>query len=327
MTMVSRRRRRDGDDPLARAHEQLTAAVQALVDGDAWQRMLQVAARFPRYSPNNVLLITVQRPDATAVAGLRTWNSLGRRVRRGEKGIAILAPCTYRADSSAVDAFTDGRADRVEQTAESDHRVLRGFRVAHVFDIMQTEGTPLPDLAPEALTGSAPTDLWRRLVKLVEHDGYRVERGPCGGAYGLTMFTDKVVRVRQDVEPAQATKTLAHEIGHIRADHQTRFTDYHRSAVCRGSAEVEAESIAYIVGSAAGMDTTRYTVPYIAHWANGNKGLLRDTATRVLATARQILTDTGTLPTDPATLAPSRWRSPDSLDLTATAKLSHGPAR
>jgi antirestriction protein ArdC len=325
--MARRRQHAESGDSLARAHDQLTAAVQALVDGDAWQRMLHVAARFPRYSPNNVLLITVQRPDATTVAGLRTWNSLGRRVRKGEKGIAILAPCTYRADSPAVDAFTDRRTDRVEQTAEGDHRVLRGFRVTHVFDITQTEGTPLPDLAPEALTGSAPTDLWRRLLKLVEGDGYRVERGPCDGAYGLTMFTDKVVRVRQDVEPAQATKTLAHEIGHIRADHQTRFTDYHRSAVCRGSAEVEAESIAYIVGSAAGMDTARYTVPYIAHWANGNKGLLRDTATRVLATARQILTDTGIIATDPATLAPSRWRSPDSLDLSASAKLSHGPAR
>jgi hypothetical protein len=69
--------------------------VAALVDGDAWRAMLDVAARFPRYSTNNVLLITGQRPDATAVAGLRTWNSLGRRVRKGEHGIAILAPCTY----------------------------------------------------------------------------------------------------------------------------------------------------------------------------------------------------------------------------------------
>jgi antirestriction protein ArdC len=314
-------------DPLARAHARLTAAVESLITGDAWKRMLQVAARFPRYSPNNVLLITVQRPDATAVAGLRTWNGLGRRVRKGEKGIPILAPCTYRADSPTVDAVTDGRADRVEQTTQTDHRVLRGFRVVHVFDITQTEGTPLPDLAPAPLTGSAPTELWQRLMRLVEEDGYRVERGSCGGAYGLTTFTDKVVRVRHDVEPAQATKTLAHEIGHIRADHQTRFTDYHRSAVCRGSAEVEAESIAYIVGSAAGMDTTLYTVPYVAHWANGDTTLLRDTATRVLAAARQILTDTGTLPTAPDGLAPSRWRSPDLVDLTAPADCRHGMSR
>jgi hypothetical protein len=211
--------------------------------------------------------------------------------------------------------------------AATPTRVLRGFRVAHVFDITQTEGTPLPDLAPAPLSGNAPTDLWRRLLKLVEGDGYRVERGPCGGAYGLTDFTDKVVRVRQDVEPAQATKTLAHEIGHIRADHQTRFSEYHRSTVCRGIAEVEAESVAYIVASAAGMDTTRYTVPYIAHWANGDINLLRDTATQVLATARQILTDTGTVATGPGSLVPSRWRSPDSIDLTAPADRSHGMSR
>jgi antirestriction protein ArdC len=323
---MSSRRPPTGDDPLSRVHGQLTNAVEGLVQSEAWRRMLDVASRFPRYSPNNVLLICVQRPDATAVAGLRTWNSLGRRVRKGEKGIAILAPCTYRQDPGPGNEPAHEPATPLDGTPDRP-RVLRGFRVAHVFDITQTEGAPLPDVSPAQLIGTSPAELWQRLQQLAEGDGYRVQRGPCGGAYGLTSFTDRVVRVRDDVAPAQACKTLAHEIGHIRADHQTRFTEYHCSIVCRGIAEVEAESIGYIVGSAAGMDTTRYTVPYIAHWANGNTGLLRDTATRVLATARQILTDTGALPTSPDVLAPRRWRSPDSLDLTASAKLSHGPVR
>src|SRR3954454_11035522 len=81
---------------LAAIHAQLVAAVEDLVRSDAWARMLTIAARFPAYSPSNVLLIATQRPDATHVAGIRTWNSLGRRVTKGEHGIAILAPCTYR---------------------------------------------------------------------------------------------------------------------------------------------------------------------------------------------------------------------------------------
>ena len=96
------------EDPLARAHQQLTAAVDALVHGHNWQQMLQVAARFPRYSPNNVLLITAQRPDATRVAGYRTWTTLGRHVKKGEHGIAILAPCTYKStDTPATTATMD----------------------------------------------------------------------------------------------------------------------------------------------------------------------------------------------------------------------------
>jgi antirestriction protein ArdC len=310
-----------GGDRLTRAHERLTAAVAALVDGDAWRTMLQVAARFPRYSTNNVLLITAQRPDATTVAGLRTWNTLGRRIRKGEKGIAILAPCTYRPQSTPG---SDGAA-AVEPADSADPerregRVLRGFRVAYVFDVTQTDGQPLPEVAPGPLTGDAPARLWQRLARVVEADGYRIERGPCGDAYGHTRFTEHIVRVRDDVAPAQATKTLAHELGHIRAEHHTRFAEnYHRDTRCRGIAEVEAESIAYVVSAAAGLDTTDYTVPYIAHWAEGDTTVLRDTAARVITVARAILNDTHMLPVDPIHERAAAWRSVVAVTGYATA--------
>ena len=186
---------------------------------------------------------------------------------------------------------------------------MRGFRVAYVFDITQTDGDPLPEVAPGPLTGDAPAQLWQRLAEVVEADGYRIERGPCGGAYGHTRFTDRIVRVRDDVSPAQATKTLAHELGHIRAEHDTRFAEtYHRDTRCRGIAEVEAESIAYVVTAAAGLDTTGYTVPYVAHWAEGDTTVLRDTAARVITTARAILTDTSTMPADPTRDRAAAWR-------------------
>ena len=88
-------------DRLTLLHQQLTMAVDDLAHSDAWRRMLDVAARLPTYSPSNVLLIAVQRPEATRVAGFRAWKSLGRHVLKGEKGIAILAPCLYRANDTA----------------------------------------------------------------------------------------------------------------------------------------------------------------------------------------------------------------------------------
>jgi antirestriction protein ArdC len=310
-----------GGDPLTRAHDRLTAAVAALVDGDAWRAMLEVAARFPRYSTNNVLLITAQRPDATTVAGLRTWNTLGRRVRKGERGIAILAPCTYRPPATpGSDGAAAVEAAEGADPERREGRVLRGFRVAYVFDVTQTEGQPLPEVAPGPLTGDAPAQLWQRLAQVVEADGYRIERGPCGDAYGSTRFTEHIVRVRDDVAPAQATKTLAHELGHIRAEHHSRFAEnYHRDNRCRGIAEVEAESIAYVVSAAAGLDTTGYTVPYIAHWAEGDTTVLRDTAARVITLAREILADTNTLPADTSAVPAAAWRSAVGITGRATA--------
>ena len=278
-------------DRLTQLHQQLTTAVDELADSDAWRRMLDVAARLPTYSPSNVLLITVQRPDATRVAGYTTWKSLGRQVRKGEKGIAILAPCLYRGKEADA-------ADRSTATSERElaARELRGFRVVHVFDVTQTEGNPLPDVAPELLTGPAPAQLWEKLRALVEADGFAIERGECHGANGYTRFDDRVVRVRDDVDEAQAVKTLAHELGHIRADHETRFCDtYHRSVDCRGIAEIEAESIAYLVTAAAGFDVGDYSIPYVAGWASGDSTLLRATATRVLATATKIDRESGSV--------------------------------
>ena len=154
--------------------------------------MLRVAARFYDYSPSNVLLIAAQRPDATRVGGIRTWNSLGRHVLKGEHGIAILAPCIYRTpddDAGPREGVTDVAApgnqpqplarepQGDEETAA--RRVLRGFKVVHVFDVTQTDGNPLPDVGPELLRGDAPQQLWDHLAALVTSDGYRLERGPC----------------------------------------------------------------------------------------------------------------------------------------------------
>ena len=199
----------------------------------------------------NLLLIGAQAPQATRVAGFRTWQSLGRQVRKGERGIATLAPCTYRPKTAdraepAGPAAPAGQepATTCSGGAASDAGggQVRGFRVAHVFDIQQTGGDPLPDVAPALLTGQAPAGLWNDLAGQVAGHGYALERGDCGGANGYTDPTRRLVRVRDDLEEAHAVKTLAHELGHLECGHVTDLTTY---LTCRGRCEVEAESVAY----------------------------------------------------------------------------------
>ncbi len=268
------------DERLAAVHDQLTASVAQLTSSDAWGQMLSVAARFHRYSPNNLLLIYVQRPDATLVAGYRSWQQLGRQVIRGERGIAILAPVITRADP--------------EPDKEATSKVLRGFRVTRVFDVSQTDGKPLPDAGPSLLAGGSPRGLWDRLADQVHAAGFTLDRGGCGEANGYTDHVRRHVRVREDVSSAQASKTLAHELAHV------LLHGPDQPARARHVAEVEAESVAYVITAAAGLPTEGYSVPYVASWASGDSDVIREAATRVLSTARHIIERAGP-PADPLT--------------------------
>jgi hypothetical protein len=263
-------------DRIDALHDQLTDRIGALVGGDQWRAMLASAARFHRYSFGNVLLIAFQRPDATRVAGYRTWQRVGRQVRKGERGIAILAPCTYRASTDDTDD-ADGTPEPT--------RWVRGWRVAYVFDVSQTDGEPLPDVLPVLLRGDDPGRLWDALAAQVRDAGYALTRGDCDevcpGSNGFTDYAAREVRVRADVDPAQACKTLAHELGHVllHAD----------STAPRKRCEVEAESVAYVVCHASGLDTDDYSLPYVAGWANGDLSLIRASAQTVTTTARRVL--------------------------------------
>lgn len=265
---------------LTDVHQRLVDAVEELTSGDAWRHMLEVAARLPTYSPSNVLLIAAQRPDATRVMGYRAWIRLGHQVNQGEKGIAILAPCLYRAEDADTVAPAIDDSD-----TEIAARVLRGYRVVHVFDISQTKGEAMPD-QPRLLQGEDSDGIFDQLSALLREDGFTVRRGDCAGANGVTRFTDREVVVRDDVDPIQAVKTLAHELGHVRADHEHRFLGPDgRTDGCRGRAEVEAESIAFLIMTSAGYDTSTYSVPYVAGWSGGDLDLIRESATAAIAVA------------------------------------------
>jgi len=283
-----------GQDKLAALHEQISDGVAALVESEGWRAMLDTAAKFHSYSLGNLLLIGAQAPQATRVAGFRTWQSLGRQVRKGERGIAILAPCTYRP-KSADRAEPAGPAGPEPATTSGGGvapqggggRQVRGFRVVHVFALSQTEGALLPDVAPTLLEGLAPAGLWDALAEQITAHGYTVHRGDTGRANGWTDPTSRTVRVSGGVDDAQAVKTLLHELAHIEAGHVGDLPTY---ATCRGRCEVEAESIAYVVATAQGMHASGYSFAYVAGWAGGDLSVVRQAADTVTQTARRILT-------------------------------------
>lgn len=200
------------DAKLAALHQTLTEQVAALAADPAWRRWLEVAARFHTYSFPNTLLLA-QRPDATWVAGYTLWQQLGRQVAKGEKGLMILAPVTRRA--AAADAGPTPASEPVDAEPTDPRRVV-GFRPAYVWDISQTTGEPLPTPpTPALLAGQAPAGLWDALADQCTAAGFTVSRRPIAGAAGpngCTVYASREVVVRDDVDDAQAAKTLAHEL-------------------------------------------------------------------------------------------------------------------
>ncbi len=263
----------------------------------------------PQLQRWNLLLIALQAPQATRVAGFRRWQSLGRQVRKGERGIAILAPCTYRPTA----------ADRAEPAApagpepatscsggaapDAGGKQVRGFRVVHVFALHQTEGAPLPEVAPSLLVGQAAAGLWDALEGQVLGHGYTVHRGDTGRANGWTDPASRTVRVSGAVDDAQAVKTLIHELGHLECGHVADLPTY---LTCRGRCEVE--SVAYVVAAAHGLDASGYSFAYVAGWAGGDLSVVRQAAETVTQTARRILT-----PLDPAAAAGQDSTPADSI--------------
>lgn len=224
----------------------LEQAVAAIHDSESFRRYLATQARFHRYSFGNTLLIALQRPDATQVAGFQTWRRLGRFVRKGEKGIAIVVPHTRT----------------VETEDEGEEERLTHFGTGFVFDISQTDGEPLPTVEVPVLTGEQGSDLYSRLAGLAETEGLALECRPpermIGDVMGFYAPEERRIVVRK-AAPLQMAKTLAHELGH----HFTGLTDGTRQ-----EHETIAESVAYVICAYHGLDTGQRSFPYVATWSH-----------------------------------------------------------
>ncbi len=305
---VTRSSSTEREAKLDAVHEQLVAAVGALTTDVDWRRALEFAGRFTSRSFSNTMLIYVQHaaafearavpdPVPTYVAGYRQWQSLGRQVRRGQHGYVILAPVTQRLVATNPETGPWRRLEPGERAAagETQRSRLVGVRPATVFDVSQTDGDPLPEPpTPHLLVGQAPAGLWEGLARQVTDRGFAVRQVPdavaIGGANGLTDYREHSVSVRADMDAAARVKTLAHELGHV----LLHGPDNPDGVGHRGIAEVEAESVALMIGAAHGLDTSTYTVPYVTTWASSVEGktpvdVVIETADRVRKAAVSIL--------------------------------------
>jgi hypothetical protein len=236
-------------DALEQGHsEQLTA-------------LLKTMGRFHRYSLRNVWLIAAQRPTATRVAGFHAWKKMNRSVRRGEKGIAILAPIV-----------------RHERTNDEPDDAIVGFRAAYVFDIAQTDGEPLPEIAPSV--GDPGTSLDRLRAAIVSR-GVAVDAvADLGGALGTS--GGGRIQILTGLAPATEFVTLAHEYAHELLHHGDD------RPASRDTRELEAEAVAFVVSHTIGLDALESARDYI-HLYRGDRASLLESLQRIQATATSIL--------------------------------------
>jgi DNA primase len=261
-----RAREEDRQRKIAALHDRALGQIQELRTGEDWTDWLRLAARFPGQSFANIMLIAVQRPDATLVAGYQEWQAQGRHVTKSEPGIQIIAdsqPSRAKGDT----APSAGRAS----TARAARNRIREPRFTYVWDITQTSGPALPtSAAPSPASGQVPTGLWDALTWLARREGFAAEREYCGSTDSLTSWSSRRIRVRPGLSNAAAAWALAHELGHVLMHDTTAHPPRATTAECRGVQKVEADSVAFIVVDRLGLDTSGHSWPYVASWAGGD---------------------------------------------------------
>lgn len=239
------------------ALERLEAGIETLLQSGDWSSYLRMQSKLHRYSFQNTVLILMQCPQATQVRGFKQWQTLGRQVRKGEKGIAILAPCTYRQDAE-------------NSNEEQARKVLRGFKTTHVFDLSQTDGEDVPQ-PYKGLQGN-DAGLYSQLEAFAVSNGITVELKPLLDCNGFCRFNQNkayLIAVSSDLSPLHRCKTLAHELGHALLHGETDYSTH------RPICELEAESTAFCVLDYFGLDSSDYSFGYIAHW-NHNKDAIAE---------------------------------------------------
>ena len=258
--------------------DRLEQGITELFDSERYKEYLRVMSKFHNYSFNNTLLIAMQKPDASLIAGFTAWkNQFQRNVKKGEKGIKIIAPSPFKIkqEMEKIDPQTQkpviGRDGK--PVTEEKEITIPAYKVVSVFDVSQTEGKELPDIAVDALTGDVEqySDFFAALEKTspVPIGFEKIE----GGAHGYYHLEDKRIALDEGMSELQTLKTAIHEIAHAKL-HDIDLNDpkdEQQPRVDRRTREVEAESVAYTVCQHYGLDTSDYSFGYVAGWSSGRE--------------------------------------------------------
>ena len=284
-------------DKLKEITDRLEQGIKELFDSDRYKEYLRVMSKFHNYSFNNTLLIAMQKPDASLVAGFQSWkNNFKRNVVKGEKGIKILAPSPFKIkqEMEKIDPATqkpvigaDGKPVKEEKEI-----TIPAFKVVSVFDVSQTEGKELPDIAVDMLTGDVERfkDVFAALKKTspVPIAFEKIE----GNSHGYYHLEEKRIAIDEGMSEIQTIKTAIHEIAHAKLhdidpnapqEEQTDRPD-------RRTREVQAESVAYAVCQHYGLDTSDYSFGYVAGWSSGRElDELKSSLETIRSTAAEII--------------------------------------
>lgn len=253
--------------------QNLETGIAELFTSERYQDYLKTMSKFHNYSFNNTLLIAMQRPDATLVTGYRNWQSMGRQVKKGEKGITIIAPAPIKRKKEQTVLDQDQKPvigpDGKPKTEEVEI-TLPCFKAITVFDIEQTTGEPIQTLAPEILTAAVEDfDLFLQAIREISPVPIRFDAIE-GSANGYYHNLNKEIVIKKDMSQSQTLKTAIHETAHARL-HDREIMESQGIEKDRLTKEVEAESVAYCVCSAFELDTSEYSFPYIAGWSSGKE--------------------------------------------------------
>lgn len=256
--------------------DRLEAGITDLYQSDRYAAYLNAMSKFHRYSFGNVLLILLQCPGASQVAGFHTWKRFGRTVKKGEHGIQILAPCPYktREEREKTDPATQRPVmdPNGQPVTEAVTVQRKGYKVEYVFDISQTEGRELPALVCELSGGVAQYEAVRTALEELSPVPVCYKPLPTG-AKGSFSHVEQRISVQPDMSQAQTVKTLIHEIAHAKL-HALPVENGVVTGLPendRSTREVEAESVAYVVCQHFGIDTSDYTFGYVAGWSKGRE--------------------------------------------------------
>ena len=253
--------------------QSLESGVEELFTSNRYQEFLKTMAKFHNYSFNNTMLIAMQRPDATLVTSYKNWQSMGRQVMKGEKGITIIAPAPYKKmkEKEVLDENqrpimgTDGKPKTEQVEVTVPH-----FKAVTVFDIAQTSGEPIQTLAPELLTAAVQEfDSFMQAIQKISPVPIRFDEID-GNANGYYHNADKEIVVKKGLSESQTLKTAIHETAHAKL-HDKEIMESLGVEKDRLTKEVEAESVAYCVCSSFGLDTSDYSFPYIAGWSSSRE--------------------------------------------------------